>query len=248
MNHHDILDQINDHADGTLSPDEHEHVERHLAECEACRHEADAVRALLSEARALPRGITPSRDLWSGIAARIDATGAATPTGAPEAPASGGSTVIQVDFRPAARRSPWVMRGLLAAAAVVLITLSSAITASLMRSPAGGPLARGSTEAVGAPAQPAVVAALAAFQPAEREYIQTADELSAVLEARREILAPETVRIIEDNLQIIDQAIAEARAALEADPNNRELTQMLSGVYRKKVELLQDAVLLQVKT
>jgi hypothetical protein len=56
------------------------------------------------------------------------------------------------------------------------------------------------------------------------------------------------VATIEKNLQIIDQAIAESRAALARDPNNPDLPLMLSGVYQTKVELLQHAVQLSSRT
>lgn len=63
-----------------------------------------------------------------------------------------------------------------------------------------------------------------------------------MLATRRGQLAPETVRTLETNLRIIDAAIAESRAALEKDPNSRELTQMLSATYDAKVQMLRQAV------
>ena len=58
---------------------------------------------------------------------------------------------------------------------------------------------------------------------------------------RRNILML-TVATLERNLAIIDAAIAESRAALENDPNSRELTRMLSSTYDAKVQLLRQAV------
>ena len=84
--------------------------------------------------------------------------------------------------------------------------------------------------------------ALVAFEPAEREYQAAIDDLAALLRSRRARLAPETVATLERNLRIIDQAIAESRAALMKDPDSRELAQMLSGVYDTKVKMLQQAV------
>jgi hypothetical protein len=152
----------------------------------------------------------------------------------------------------------------------VLVVGSSLATATLMRRPAPqGPVAilptadasaparqgaqgtdgrftststdpRTATTAATPAAQP--VTALAAFRPAEREYQRAVDELAQVLETRRADLAPETVATLERNLAIIDAAIAESRAALEKDPNSRELTQMLSSTYDAKVQLLRNAV------
>ena len=225
MNHLEIETLLNDYADNALPPVRRAAVERHLVECPSCREELEWQQSLRREARDLPLGIAPSRDLWPEIAARIDR-----------------HKSVEVDFRdrPTTSSSRWTTRGWLAAAAVLLIVLSSGVTALLLRS--GDPplaIAPPSTR----PAEP-VITALAAFRPAEAEYLRTADELTAMLEAQRDVLAPETVATIEENLRIIDQAITEARTALLADPQNRELSDMLSGVYRRKVELLQSAVLL----
>jgi hypothetical protein len=55
------------------------------------------------------------------------------------------------------------------------------------------------------------------------------------------------VRVVEENLRIIDRAIAESRAALEADPNNVDLTHMLGGTYQQKIEMLQHAAQLSLR-
>jgi hypothetical protein len=55
-------------------------------------------------------------------------------------------------------------------------------------------------------------------------------------------MAPETAETLERNLRIIDAAIAESRAALEKDPNSRELIDMLSATYDAKVKVLRQAV------
>ena len=159
--------------------------------------------------------------------------------------------MVEVDFG-AARRvrgSRWRGRGVLAAAAVVLVVASSALTATLMRR-GGGEVGGG--VAVVQPTQirahPPVGTAFAAFEPAEAEYERTLGELRTAVAAGGGVLAPETMATLEANLRIIDQAIAESRAALAADPNNRDLVLMLSGVYGRKVDLLQTAVLLHAAT
>jgi hypothetical protein len=43
----------------------------HLAGCASCRKLADALAIIAAAARALPREVAPSKDLWPGIAARI---------------------------------------------------------------------------------------------------------------------------------------------------------------------------------
>jgi len=73
----ETLARLDAWADGELPAAEQEGVETHLAGCDHCRAEAEALRALLGQARALPRQVLPGRDLWGGIAARLDAPGSA---------------------------------------------------------------------------------------------------------------------------------------------------------------------------
>ena len=72
-------------------------------------------------------------------------------------------------------------------------------------------------------------------------YQATLDELRGTLDAQRATLSPSTVQVVERSLATIDSAIAEARAALAADPANEALLRILSAHYERKVELLQRA-------
>lgn len=240
MQHTEIQSRLNDFVDGELPPAERGAVLDHLEECEACRAELEGLVALLAEARALPREIAPPRDLWAGIEARLQ------DRSRPPARETADVPVIEVDFR-AARRPAWRRWAPMAAAARVLVALSSGITAYLVQARATAPVAVVPVP-VPAATDARATSALAAFRPTEREYLGTVEALAAELEARRGELAPQTVATIEENLRIIDQAIDEARAALERDPANVDLPLMLSGVYRKKVELLQSALQLQARS
>lgn len=226
MNCTDYQSTLHDWFDGELAVETETSLQAHLARCDECRAEAEALRTLLAEAAALPREIAPPRDLWPEIAARIEAT-----------------RVVEVDFGAGrrVRASLWRGRALLAAAAVVLVVASSAVTAAFLRG--------GGEVAVNEPAMirvhPPAGTAFAAFEPAEADYERTISDLRAAVAVGEGVLAPETVATLDANLRIIDRAIAESRAALEADPNNRDLVLMLSGIYRQKVELLQTAVVLQ---
>lgn len=245
MDHEQFRSQIDDYVDGMLGDEESGVLEWHLGTCAVCRAEVEAARDLGEATRALPREIAPSRDLWPGIAARLSKRTISVPgpdnapAGSREQAAASPDVIAIGVHRPSSRRAEWSQRGLLAAAAVVLMVVSSTVTMMVVGERASTPVAnlpvdRGTV----APPQTALVA----FRSGERELIETAEELASILEARREALRPETVVVVEENLRIIDHAIAEARAALLADPNNKDLTLMLSDVYRKKVDLLQSAV------
>lgn len=95
---------------GRLTPGEEERLADHLAGCAACRADGEFLPRLQSRIRSLPPSVAPARDLWEGIAARLDGAEA-----------------------PRHSRPAWLSAPMLAAAAVLLIILSSSATALLMR-------------------------------------------------------------------------------------------------------------------
>ena len=127
------------------------------------------------------------------------------------------------------RSIPWRRWAPLAAAAVLLIAVTAVVTVRLSR--------REVPVAVSAPPAQSHVAGFAA----DREYVLAAEDLERVLAEGRGRLAPGTVAVLERNLALIDAAIVEARAALEADPANADLRALLWGAHRQKLDLLDRA-------
>ena len=71
-----------------------------------------------------------------------------------------------------------------------------------------------------------------------------ADELAALertLEEARSVLDPNTVRVLERNLGVIEQAIEDSMLALQQDPGNEFLAAHLDRVYERKLTYLRDA-------
>jgi hypothetical protein len=155
---------------------------------------------------ALPREIRPERDLRDDIWNQIQAPRVRTLRSA---------------------RYP------LAAAAILLIAISSLVTLAIMNS----------QQRTGfAARQRDQVTLVASDQNAlERQYSEEVQELEMVLRKSRGALSPETVRILEENLAIIDRAIREAQSALASDPNSDMLVDMLRSAYQRKLELLRQA-------
>jgi len=210
----DVRILIDDSVDGELQPPSRDDVARHLRECATCRDEEHAVRALLSEAAALPRELSPERELWPQISERLR---------------------FVVPFpRQAARLQPL----LLLAAAALLIALSSLVTWRIAR-PAETRLAVRPAEPQGTLIAHAPAAGLL---EAETEYARATDELLLALESRRDSLAPETLVEVEQNLRAIDGALKSLREALADDPGNQQLTQLLTGTHKRKVEALRRVV------
>ncbi len=69
-------------------------------------------------------------------------------------------------------------------------------------------------------------------------------DLKRVLAAGRGTLDTATVRVLERNLALIDRAIADARRALAADPNNAYLNAHLARTMHQKIDLLRRAATL----
>jgi predicted anti-sigma-YlaC factor YlaD len=67
----EIDERLDDYVDGTLSENEFQEVELHLASCADCRAAEERLRQLLARAAALPRERTPGRDLWPEVAERL---------------------------------------------------------------------------------------------------------------------------------------------------------------------------------
>jgi hypothetical protein len=105
---------------------------------------------------------------------------------------------------------------------VLLVALTAAVTALLVRRPAPLPDSGG-------------------FSVTEAAYERAAEELAETLEYRRKDLSPTALAVIEHNLRIIDEAIRETQAALAADPRNQRVAELLWASWEKKIDLLERA-------
>jgi hypothetical protein len=207
---HTWTDRLSDYIDDELDPEERRALEAHLAGCAACRETLAELNAVVGRGAAL-EDRPPSRNLWPGIAARI----------------GGGADASVVDL--GARRRVSLSLPQLAAAAAALLLVG-----------AGGAvwLAGGSARTATVDRAPDGPAAVTVTPAASGRYDVAVAELEALLEQNRDRLDSVTVRVVEQNLAIIDRAIAEARAALAADPSDVYLNTHLANTMRRKVELL----------
>jgi hypothetical protein len=202
-----IREWLDDYVDGVLSERDFQEVELHLHGCPECRRHEAALRSLLARAEALPEEVSPPRDLWPGIAARL------------------GEKPSLLRFPVRLRRSgTWAS---LAAAAVVLFAVASLLRRHSVEPT--GPLPTGTPIAVSKPET---------LDPAEQEYVRATSELMAALSQKREGLAPETQKAVDDNLKVIDGALRDLRVALQKDPGNQKLNKMLVATHQKKVDML----------
>jgi hypothetical protein len=251
-------------------------VEAHAAECAACRQLLEELGTIRHDAAALP-ALVPSRDLWSGIAERIDAK---------VVPFDANVRTIRT-----ARRS-WA-RPAMAAAALVIVTAgithlatkqtmtpAASIEPTAPTRIASAPTVDGTSPSAAAPVtgrdaeitstetergtstpasgrtrnagSGAPAARLASAEPLMRAtepvYDREILKLRQIVKTRREQLDPKTIAVLEQSMAVIDSAIAQSRAALAKDPASGFLATQLNHSLEKKVELLRTAALLPART
>ena len=100
--------RLDDYVGGRLSDAEAAALESHLESCAACEALLESEAAPVDAIRSLPRAVSPREDLWPGIGARLTRR------------------------EPGLRRRVAVPRWVLAAAAVLLVAVSSGATALLL--------------------------------------------------------------------------------------------------------------------
>jgi hypothetical protein len=241
-------------------------MDAHALACPECGPLLADLRKLRIDAANLP-ALAPSRDLWAGIASRIETPVLEIGTGEYRVPSA----------RPS--RHGWVRAGLAAAGLVAITagvtyrlttravaasrvatnaapapiiihdTVPAATLASTSSTPSPSLSARrdstSASPAAGGAAAPVPAARLAAndLSP-ERTYDVEIARLRAIVDKRRASLDTGTVRVVDQNLLIIDAAIAQCRAALAKDPASRFLIQSLNDALDDKVQLLRTVTML----
>jgi hypothetical protein len=268
MSCENFSDVLSAYLEGELDAAQRAAVEAHAASCAECGTLLSEIQHITTEAATLPV-LTPSRDLWSGIEARIE-----TP-------------VISIAQRPQplVRSRQW-----LAAAALVFVTAGVTYVATKrFATPAEiapqSTVASAQTDQASTNEQQASRAAKAIMdsmtvalsdpKPAPRPGVERSttirpvsnseradavvssvdslygreiSRLRAIIARRSTVLDPATVVVIEQNLGIIDSAIVRSRAALARDPASGFLTEQLTSALEQKVELLRTVATLPARS
>ena len=218
MTCHEIDDRLDEWVDDTLPEAEHREVEAHLATCTDCRQQERDLRDLLTHATALPRSVSPPRDLWPGIAETIE------------------------------RRRAWswshfgAWQSALAVAAAVVVALGAVLFKGPSPTPPHTVVIPSPAIASGPRLQSAAVEMDPGLVAMDDDYQAAANALMEALLERKDEVEPETLARVQRNLAVIDQALAEVHRALEQDPNRPELGRMLASTHRKRVDVLRKMV------
>lgn len=240
-----FVEQLADYLESGVSEQVRGAIDAHAARCAECGALLADLRELRVNAAALsPR--VPQRDLWAGIAARIE-----TPV---------------MEISPAGHLDGWTGRGDrrtlrmrrvwtgLAAAGLVAVTATvtheltkrsvapvKVAAALLTDTPVVNPSATNVPDSSPKTNGTSLTALASNKLTPEQTYDAEIAHLRAVVAARRSSLDTATVGVIEHNLKIIDGAIAQCRQALLKDPASRFLMQSLNDALDTKIQLLRTA-------
>jgi len=205
-------DLLSEYVDGELAAGERAALEAHLATCAECHATLEELRKVVARARS-SEDRPPKADLWSGIHARLT-PGAAT-KGSPL-----GRPGVSRDATTRSRRFSFTVPQLIAASIALVLLSAGGMWVALNQPP---------------------TARDAQFTPrlvwTGRTDAAIAD-LQDALTRNESRLDTATVRVVRENLALIDRAISQARSALDADPGNAYLNLHLADTMRRKLELL----------
>jgi anti-sigma factor RsiW len=219
--HDEIISQLSAYLDGELPPSERVRIDEHVAGCAECRVVLDDLRAIVVTAPYY-EGEAPKRDVWAAIKTGIS----------------------EQKELPFARRPSTVDRrrfslGQLIAASVAF---AAVVGGGVFIAVRPSPLAPDLPPVAHSPsAEPALANVVNSQVRAGEVYDAAVGDLERVLAEGKDQLEPRTLKVIEENLRIIDRAIAEARSAIAADPANAYLRSQVAANMRRKLDILRQA-------
>ena len=223
MSCHDYSDAIAEFVDGALDPTRQRELGRHVEGCPACRALVADLKTIQAAAFTLDRIELPPH-LLPALRARL----ADEPL-----PAARGRLVAFPVSRGA--RTAWL------AAAAALLVITTAGILSLLRPVEPGGTPQAAAQAAGTPADP-VASVQAELQLATEHYEKAIQQLEQIARSDDSALDPQVAAVFQKNLQVIDQAIGESRAALQTQPASATVQEGLFDAMRSKVALLQQTV------
>jgi anti-sigma factor RsiW len=204
--------RLSEYIDGELDSSERAALESHLATCGHCYATLAELRQVVARAKTL-EDRTPERNLWPNIADRIRA----------------GAVAARPPIRQSARRFSFSVPQLLAACIALVLLSGGGVWMALQ--------SRGQANPVTVVQKGTGIKVTPVAQWTGQTDVAIA-ELQTALTQNERRLDTATVRIVRENLAVIDRAIADARIALQNDPGNAYLNLHLADTMRRKVELL----------
>ena len=224
-------ESIHELLDGTIGPIRRAELQRHLDECEECRALLADLQVIHAAAGSLDE-LAPPDGVWLQVAGRLRQEGRAA-----------GPLPIE-----STSASPRRHAALLAIAAALVLTIGASLVFLMRTDTASGPEQTGVT-AAGNAANPDPVQTIAdEIRLAEQHYQNAIAGLEQVAQldqaSGQTTIDAQTAATLQKSLGVIDQAIAESRAALRSEPQSAPARDSLFDALKRKVVLLQDTVAL----
>jgi anti-sigma factor RsiW len=214
------LNSILELVDGTIGAIRRAELEQHLGGCEACRALVADLEQIRDAAAALPDMRPPDR-VWLQIAGRLRQEG-------------------RITTAPQPQRTRHSYVAWLAIAAALVIAAGSAVLLLIPRTTTPSP----SAAPVAVVPGKSVETVQNEVEVAQQQFEKAIADLEKVAKANQQALDTGTSATIDKNLGILDQAIAENRAAVKSEPASVAARETLFDALRQKVSLLQDTIAL----
>jgi anti-sigma factor RsiW len=237
-------DLVSDWLDGDIDAGSRAALEAHAATCDACRALMTDLRAIKQTSGTLERHAPPSR-VWTRLEQQL--------AGEPRFREAAARRAAGISSTGSTRPPVWSWRSPVLALAASLLLLVGSSLYFLHRwtqgsgptiSTATNPSTPATTSAGNGPGGALVESIDSELQQAAAHYEKAIAGLEQVANASDSPLDPDVMAKLHTNLDVIDKAINESRAALVAQPNSRVAQQSLFDAFRRKVALLQDTIAL----
>jgi hypothetical protein len=221
-------DAIQELVDGTLGPSRTAELQQHVAQCAACRALASDLQQIRSLAASLDHPAPPV-GVWLQIAGRLRQEG------------RGQTPPVVQRGRQRQYALLALAAGLIAAIGASLLLFAPRFRGGQQNAPQS---ASGSPEAGSPAADDTVQSVESEFRLAEQHLQSGIAKLEEAARLDESAVDPRTVATLKKSLEVIDQAIAESRAALKSEPQSTIARTSLFDALRRKVVLLQDTIAL----
>ncbi len=219
---------LHDALDAPLPPADAAALAAHLETCAACRDLEADLSLVATPPRVARSRRSCRRTAWPALAAQLEREG-----------------LLAATARAAARRKPWQTYTWMALAASLLAGVGAALVWRADRSGDAGP----AIATAPPPAAPgnargphAVEAIEIELRLAAEHYEKAITALEGLAAEDRTRIDPAVAQVVERNLLLIDNAIADSRKALQGQPGSLVAQASLFDAYRQKVALLQDLI------
>ena len=222
---HPLLTSIQEQVDGTIGAIRRAELDAHLRTCEECR-------ALLADLERI-RDAAGDSSAAAAARSRVAADRRTAPAGRPHQAADSGP---HADGVAAGRRILAIAAALILGGRIIAVAPSPELAPA--PSPAAQPARRRGDRT------PAVEAVQTEVEQAQKQMETAISHMEQIAKTNQQALDPRTAATLDKNLDIIDQAIAETRAAVKAEPASVAARGALFGALKQKVTVLQDTIAL----